>query len=91
MLLTPSLLGKSINIMDEHEGSDDEKPPPLRRSSRKPMFKAVRGSRSTTPRKDKVHRDTLQSHAKTYYELGQLAAALDSLWSWRAVEDEYLQ
>ncbi len=92
MVLTLGVLGKSIDIMDEHEGSDDEKPPPLRRSSRKPpLFKAARGLPSTVPQKAKVLRDTLQSHAKTYYELGQLAAALDSLWSWRAAEDEYLQ
>lgn len=92
MDLTPGLLGKSIDVMDEHEGSDDEKPPPLRRSSRKPaLFKATRGPRSATPHREKVHRDILQRHAKTYYELSQLATALDSLWSWRAIEDEYLE
>jgi len=40
--------------------------------------------------RSKVHREMLQLHSRTYYELNQLVRALQALWNWRNAEDEYI-
>lgn len=73
-------IGRAVDIMDDHEGSDDEITPELRRSSRRRQRSSSRPSRRTlTPDESKVRRDLLKAHAKTYYELEQLIAALNAL------------
>ena len=85
---TPSILGKQMNIMDDHEGSDDEVPPPIRRATRAQHAHATGTTRpSLTPQKMKVFRDVLKKHARIYVELEQLVTALTALWAWRIAED----
>lgn len=91
MVLSKVSLGKKVDIMDDHEGSDEESTPTLRRSARtRPMFRAQRGPRSATPQRQKVLRDLLKHHARSYYELSQLVMALEALWNWRVVEDQHV-
>lgn len=90
--LSRSMLDKSVDIMDEYEGSDEEQPRRLRRSTRKPSrSKATRGPQPGDPHREKIYRDLLRDHARTYFELGELAAAMDALWKWRATEDKYFE
>lgn len=78
--------------MDDHEGSDDEVTPELRRTSRR-RTPAVPSSRrrAMTPDQSKVRRDILKEHAKTYYELEQLVTALGSLLLCGEAEDAVLE
>lgn len=91
--LSPSVLGKKVNIMSEDAGAPDTERDAghnLRRSSRRRMStKSERGSQTIPPWKSR--QDALRRHARLYYELGQLVEGLDILWKWRDTEDDYIR
>jgi len=67
---------------------DSQAPHNLRRSTRqRPSSKE---HRNVGDDRSKVHREMLQLHSRTYYELNQLVRALQALWNWRNAEDEYI-
>ena len=73
-VLSQSLLGKGINIMD-HEIEQEERNLRLKYGSSE---------------ENSVKHDMMRVQARTYYELGQLVAAVDNLLKWAASEDAYI-
>lgn len=87
-------IGRAIDIMEDYEGSDDEMTPELRRSSRRRQrsrSSSRPGRRLLTPDKSRIRRDLMKAHAKTYYELEQLVAALDALNNCAFRENEVVE
>lgn len=89
---TPSILGKQVDILQDYEGSDEDEAPALQRTTRTKSALTIGPTRAPMPpRKLKAVRDLLKRQSKTYIELGQMNAAMTSLWKWRRVEDEYIK
>lgn len=77
-----------MDVMDDHEGTDEETQPPLPKATRTAQAHTVGTTRATlTPEKMKVFRDVLEEHARIYVELEQLVTALTALRAWRIAED----
>jgi len=88
---TSAILGKQVDILQDHEGSDEDETPALQRSMKSRPTPSARTARTPLAAKElKVHRDLLKAQSRTYVEIGQMVAALKSMWRWRVIEDEYI-
>ena len=91
--LSPSVLGKKINIMEEDAAAphiESDTAHNLRRSSRRRMsIKAERTLQTNAPWK--IRQKALRRPARLYYELGQLVEALEVLWRLRDTEDDFVR
>lgn len=86
---TPGILGRDVDVMEDHEGSDEGVAPELRRSTRSRTGRSTAANaRPLTPEQTKIHRDLLKQQCRTAYELEQLAKALRLLNHWSKVERE---
>lgn len=92
MLKSGAILGRPVNVFEDHEGSDDESAPIVRRSTR--LSQAEQESRSrerlASPPRIKVRRDLLKKQSRVYVELEQLVKALAALDNWRKVEHQHI-
>jgi len=88
---TPAILGTQLDIHD-YEGADEGEAQAFQKSTRSSQ---IRDTQSPQVRlsleNDKLHRELLKVQSRTYVELGQMVAALKSMWRWRRIEDEYVK
>lgn len=88
---TPAILGKKVVISHDHEESDDDETSILQTSTRSSQAHETLTTRAPMqPQSFAVHKDLLKAQSRTYAEIGQMVAALKSIWKWRKVEDDYI-